>query len=94
MTEIEEKLAYDRRGPRKVGRLCGERRSSKMSELSRLRGSGGYGACGGESGSVPNFSGKPARGSPRYTGAVEPAGAPGHDAVRQKAEAVKRSRPK
>ena len=28
--------------------LCGERRSSGMSELSRLRGSEGYGACADE----------------------------------------------
>ena len=32
-------------GPRKVARLCGERRSSVMIELSRLRGSERYAAC-------------------------------------------------
>ena len=41
-------LAYPSGGPRKVARLCGERRSSAMIELSRLRGSERYAACSDE----------------------------------------------
>ena len=37
--------SLDRVGPRKVARLCGERRSSVMIEFSRLRGSERYAAC-------------------------------------------------
>ena len=41
-------LARPSGGPRKVARLCGERRSSAMIELSRLRGSERYAACSDE----------------------------------------------
>ena len=41
-------IAYPSGGPRKVARLCGERRSSAMIELSRLRGSERYAACSDE----------------------------------------------
>ena len=38
-------LARPSWGPRKAGRLCGERRSSVVIELSCLHGSEGYAAC-------------------------------------------------
>ena len=41
-------IAHPSGGPRKVARLCGERRSSAMIELSRLRGSERYAACSDE----------------------------------------------
>lgn len=81
MTEIVEKLADDRRGPLKVDRLCGERRSDGTSELSASAGSEGYEVRDDESESVPNFSGKLQRGSLRYTEAVQLADALGYDLV-------------
>ena len=41
-------FAHPSGDPRKVARLCGERRSSAMIELSRLRGSERYAACSDE----------------------------------------------
>ena len=43
-----DRRSYHRLGPRKVQRLCGERRSSGMSETCRLRRGERYGACDDE----------------------------------------------
>jgi len=84
MSELGEKLAN--RGPRKVARPCGERRSSGMSELSPQAEARDMelATTNGWSASVPNLSDKLRRGSLRYREAVELADALGYDLVWQK----------